>query len=318
MKSKRNKYILLTTICIFSIVLLQILTPTPSPLTKEINLIPNGKALLENPFTPFLLMFFCVYLLVIVIGLANLIFFITKKLTKKIFLTIQEKPTELPLPEEKSSKLLLLICLFVLIIYIAEISIAKLLTPSPKMSLINLTIFLNLALEITVITTILKFINPSFLIPHIKKIYLPTLLQVYTVMLPLIIGAGLINYFLLEKFGINPSLNPAIEILLLLKSKFSVLLIISQVIVVGPIAEELFFRGFIYKLLRTRYSFAPSAILVSIIFALIHGTPQDTLPLFIISMILCYVYEKTQNILSPIILHSIHNCPFPLFYRIIS
>ncbi|UCD15877.1 MAG: CPBP family intramembrane metalloprotease [Candidatus Omnitrophota bacterium] len=306
--TKRNKYIILTIICIFSIILLQALSQPQPSLRKEINFIPDEQTLLESPYAPLFMILILFYLALIVTGIANLVLFIGRKLSKKPLVTIQEKTIEFPLLEEKASKLMFLISLFVLLIYIIEFSISAFLATSfTKTPFINLAILLNLALEITVIITILKFIKQDFLIFRIKKSHLTALLRIYTAMLPLILGALLLNNFLLEKTNTPPSLNPAIEAILFLKNKFSILLIVSQVIAVGPVAEELLFRGFFYKFLRTKYSFGISAILISILFAFIHGTPQDTLPLFIISMMLCYVYEKTQNILAPIIFHSIHN-----------
>lgn len=301
---KRNKYILLTAITIFAIILLQMSAPAPTGTNTGISLIPSVKTFLESPFTPLFILFFFLYLFLAVIGIANLIFFAAAKLLNRPLVNIQEPAAEFPLTEEKSAKLLLLVSSFVLAVYLIEISISNLAVPISKISLINLAVFLNLVLEITIITAVVKFMRRPFLMPN-PKIYLGTLLRIYTAMLPLIFAAVLISNFLLEKTAAAPA--PIIEIILLSKNKLLTSLILFQVTAAGPIAEEIFFRGFIYKLLRTRHSFFLSAVFVSIIFALIHGSAQDTIPLFVISCGICYAYEKTQNILSPIILHSLHN-----------
>ena len=80
-----------------------------------------------------------------------------------------------------------------------------------------------------------------------------------------------------------------------------------QIVITGPIAEELFFRGFIYRWLRSKFNFFLAAGLVSIIFTLLHRDAINTLSLFIISMSLCYVYEKTQSFMPIIIFHAFHN-----------
>lgn len=163
----------------------------------------------------------------------------------------------------------------------------------------------NLILEAAVAIVILKYLKRS--LNFSPKLQLLSLLKVYTAMLPLILVSLLINNFLLEKMSVKPTLNPAIELFFLSKSKTLSLVLACQVIFLGPVAEELLFRGFIYKIARKKFSFRCSCLLVSLLFALIHRVPHNILPLFIISLALCYLYEKTQNILVPIIFHSLHN-----------
>jgi len=122
-----------------------------------------------------------------------------------------------------------------------------------------------------------------------------------------LIGIIFINNFFLEKFGIETTTNPAIELFLKIKSAFLFSLLLLQIVFFGPLVEELFFRGFIYKLLRKKYGFLLSATSSSLLFAALHRSSQDAFPLVILAIILCYVYEKTNNIASPILFHIIHN-----------
>src|SRR5436190_330921 len=48
------------------------------------------------------------------------------------------------------------------------------------------------------------------------------------------------------------------------------------VIVVAPVCEELFFRGFFYRALRTRMGVATAAILDGLVFGVIHYGGSDT------------------------------------------
>ena len=72
----------------------------------------------------------------------------------------------------------------------------------------------------------------------------------------------------------------------------------------SPIAEELLFRGILYRKLREKWNMPVSTLAVSTLFALIHShfTGQALVP-FLGSLIFCIGYEKNKFILSPILLH---------------
>jgi len=111
----------------------------------------------------------------------------------------------------------------------------------------------------------------------------------------------------MEKIGINNGPSGAIELFFGLNKGLPTLLLLVQTVIFGPIAEELLFRGFLFKALRNKYPFAVSAGISSLIFSLLHLEPGHILPLFVIGMALSYLYERTQNITSPIIFHTLFN-----------
>jgi hypothetical protein len=72
----------------------------------------------------------------------------------------------------------------------------------------------------------------------------------------------------------------------------------------APVAEELVFRGILYRLARERWPAWVCTIPVSILFAALHWTfHQSSLLPFCGSVIFCLIYEKTKSILSPILVH---------------
>jgi len=77
--------------------------------------------------------------------------------------------------------------------------------------------------------------------------------------------------------------------------------------VLVPIKEELIFRGFLFKGLRSRLPFWVSALGVSILFGLVHGQWNVGLDVFVMSMVSCYLVEKTNSIWPSIFLHIIKN-----------
>jgi membrane protease YdiL (CAAX protease family) len=76
---------------------------------------------------------------------------------------------------------------------------------------------------------------------------------------------------------------------------------------ISPVAEELFFRGIIYRKIREKLNVWICMAVVSSIFALIHfyfsrQLLAGLMP-FLGSVVFCLGYEKTKFILTPILLH---------------
>jgi CAAX protease family protein len=86
-----------------------------------------------------------------------------------------------------------------------------------------------------------------------------------------------------------------------------------MVIAVAPVAEELFFRGFFYRALRTRFSVVAAALIDGLLFGAIHFdfSGADALlilpPLAVLGAVFCLVYEKTGSLFPVIALHAINN-----------
>lgn len=92
-------------------------------------------------------------------------------------------------------------------------------------------------------------------------------------------------------------------------------LLAVSLIIIPPVAEELLFRGFLYKGMRTRFSVVGATILTSILFAIGHlqiGNGSSllwvaALDTFILSLFLCYVREKSNSLWPGIFMHAIKN-----------
>jgi membrane protease YdiL (CAAX protease family) len=256
------------------------------------------------------------YLVLLTAGMLNLADLVVRKMNKKPILDIDEAKKIFPLNEELSAKLIFIILLLIFLLYASGISFAGLAKVIPALKPFknylssqktNFPIIVNLIIEIAAIAATVAFLKPSFLFSPLKKSHLAATLKTYTAMIPILLAAAVANNFIAEALGLKYSLNPAVELVLASKNIFFSLLLCGQIIILGPVAEELFFRGFIYRLVRKKYSSVAAAVLTSIFFVLPHGTPQYFLPLLVISLCLCYLYEKTQNITLPIIFHSIFN-----------
>ena len=74
-------------------------------------------------------------------------------------------------------------------------------------------------------------------------------------------------------------------------------------VIVAPVAEEVFFRGFVFAGLRQRYDWKQAAVISSALFAVIHVTPTAMIPVFILGCIFAYLYHRSDSIWPAILMH---------------
>ena len=82
---------------------------------------------------------------------------------------------------------------------------------------------------------------------------------------------------------------------------------IVYVIFLGPIVEELIFRGVLYTRLKRMFGLWAAAITASVLFGIFHGNISQGIYAFLFSMALIFVYEKYKKIEAPIIFHMVGN-----------
>src|SRR3954447_17701102 len=69
---------------------------------------------------------------------------------------------------------------------------------------------------------------------------------------------------------------------------------------IAPLAEEFFFRGFVYGVLREKIGIAWGALATGVVFGLVHvaGSPIETVGvLIILGVLLCALYQQTGSLL---------------------
>lgn len=107
----------------------------------------------------------------------------------------------------------------------------------------------------------------------------------------------------LEQLGISADPQAAERALLTIDPVLAVV----AIVILAPIAEELFFRGIVFNAwLREagrRYAYVGSSLL----FAVIHLSVAAVLPIFLLGLALAWVYRRTGNLLAPIAMHATVN-----------
>lgn len=77
-------------------------------------------------------------------------------------------------------------------------------------------------------------------------------------------------------------------------------------VIVAPIAEELFFRGYVHAVFRSRVP-NHALFLSSALFAFVHFYVIHLIPVFVIGLLLAVLYERRGSLTAPIVAHSFSN-----------
>jgi hypothetical protein len=119
--------------------------------------------------------------------------------------------------------------------------------------------------------------------------------------------SGLITVVVMLALGL-PLENPQLEFII--PPDFSwtsgiALFVLGGILV--PIAEEVFFRGVLYRWLRERWGILIGVLVSSFIFGLVHVDIAIAAAAFILGIILALVYEYSKSLWTAILIHAINN-----------
>jgi membrane protease YdiL (CAAX protease family) len=78
-------------------------------------------------------------------------------------------------------------------------------------------------------------------------------------------------------------------------------------VIVAPLAEEIFFRGFMFRGIRKRIGFEWAAIISAALFAMAHMSAESLIPIFLLGLMLAWLYHKTKSVWPCIIVHAAYN-----------
>lgn len=82
---------------------------------------------------------------------------------------------------------------------------------------------------------------------------------------------------------------------------------ILAIAIVGPVLEELLFRGAITKALLQQYNPTKAILISALLFGVFHINPAQILPAFLIGILLAWTYYKTGSLIPCILMHILNN-----------
>lgn len=84
-------------------------------------------------------------------------------------------------------------------------------------------------------------------------------------------------------------------------------LAVAVAVIVGPVIEEIFFRGFLYPAFRRVFGVWPAIIISSAIFGIFHANVWLMVPISLMGGVMAYLYEKEGSLAAPIAFHALNN-----------
>ncbi len=126
----------------------------------------------------------------------------------------------------------------------------------------------------------------------------------YLAAFPLVIVVSLINQQIWQGRGGS---NPILPIALEGKDGLAIAIFFVTAAIAAPFFEEIFFRGFLLPSLTRYFSTWQAILLSSFLFAVVHLSLSEVIPLMTLGIVLGFVYTRTQNLLASMLLHSLWN-----------
>lgn len=136
-------------------------------------------------------------------------------------------------------------------------------------------------------------------------------------------AAGFFVYFLLliaasviarQVFGVDTEQEQDIGFEQAKTGGGSLALVFLSLVIIPPIVEEMIFRGFLFGGLRTKLSLTWATVITSVLFAAPHLLGSDSgllwiaaVDTFVLSLVLCYVREKSGALWACIGIHAVKN-----------
>ncbi len=125
------------------------------------------------------------------------------------------------------------------------------------------------------------------------------------------IGATGLNFlfqiFMAQVFGLSPQPQEVISYIITRVEGVHFVLYGLLIVIIAPLAEEIFFRGLLYTYLRRWINLKGAAAISSGLFALAHGEVWAFFPTFLAGLGFTILFEKVRSLWAPVIGHIIWN-----------
>ena len=130
----------------------------------------------------------------------------------------------------------------------------------------------------------------------------------------LALGVAIVGRVLSTGWGVAISLlgfEPPAELdvtALMPTDALGIVLLVALVVIIGPVVEEIIFRGALYPAIRARTGAGLAMVLSGIVFGLIHvDLLWLVVPTALLGIALAWLYERTRSLWVPILCHAVFN-----------
>jgi membrane protease YdiL (CAAX protease family) len=118
----------------------------------------------------------------------------------------------------------------------------------------------------------------------------------------------MLSRYLLQLAHVNPQDQAAVQELQDPSLTVAEKVILGVIMIVfAPMVEEMLFRGILYPALKQTGGWRLALWVSSALFALVHFNVETFVPLLVFALVLVRLYESFENLLAPIVAHSLFN-----------
>jgi uncharacterized protein len=117
---------------------------------------------------------------------------------------------------------------------------------------------------------------------------------------------SLFDYGIKSIWGDGPK-NQYAQMLATSDNSISFIVVLITLIILGPLSEEVYTRGFAYTIFKKRYGRSVGLILSSLLFAGLHFDIRNAIQIFIASACLTFLFERTKSLIPVITAHAVMN-----------
>lgn len=129
----------------------------------------------------------------------------------------------------------------------------------------------------------------------------------YVFILPILISVLILSMLFLNSIGYKFPTQPVFDMFLEEKRSNVILFLTIFVSILGPIIEEIFFRGFLYSAVRKRFGVLSGVLLSAALFSMLHTNIAGFAPIMILGILMAFLYETTGSLIAPMAVHILHN-----------
>ncbi|MFH0840327.1 MAG: type II CAAX endopeptidase family protein [Candidatus Omnitrophota bacterium] len=265
-----------------------------------------------------------IYMAFLMLSMGFLLLFLAGIIIDGLFLCdkIQDRePIAITQAVGKADWGILEICKVIIIFFFAE-SVAALFTIGAALFLPNIILRGNIqlmiiatALDVVAVGAIFYFVlivkkrNMNSLGLTAKNFLLNVKygITAYIGLVPVFLIVTIAMAFIFKVLNIPVEPQEVVEILKKEENMPSLIYMCLFTSLLGPVMEEIFFRGFVYGALKNRIGILGGVLVSAAFFAYVHANAAGFVPILSLGILLAYIYEKTGSLVSSVTAHIMHN-----------
>lgn len=129
----------------------------------------------------------------------------------------------------------------------------------------------------------------------------------YLALIPIIVVIMTATFLVTKSLGYSPPVQPIVQAFMEEKQTSVLWASMLFAALFGPVAEEIFFRGFMYPAVKKKFGVFWGMVGTSVLFSGLHAHAVGFAPIMALGLLLVYLREKTGSLVPSIAVHMAHN-----------